>query len=123
MRAGRIGNGGGQQRFADPAGVGVALVLAALRDVPEGRRTARFVCALVLLEPGRPLLACTGTMEGRIGTTERGDGGFGYDSLFLVDDGRTLAELAEDAKNAISHRGRAVAELLAFLRARLTSAS
>jgi len=73
---------------------------------------ARFRCALALIDPflddGAPIVV-EGTCEGSITRTPRGSGGFGYDPLFVVEGGeRTLAELGEDEKNAISHRARAM---------------
>ncbi len=80
-------------------------------------RTARFRCTLVYLEPGGRRIVVDGTCEGRIADAPRGNGGFGYDPLFLVDD-RTMAELSAEEKNSCSHRGRALAELVAALSAR-----
>ena len=92
-------------------------LLAALADVPDERRTARFVCHLALAANGEILLESTGVVEGRIGHEPRGENGFGYDPLFaLPDRGRTTAELASDEKNAISHRGQAVRAFAGKLR-------
>lgn len=114
-----------------------AKLLAALEDVPDERRTARFRCVLALAEPAPPaprifdlmpeqepgiihtgvenLIQVTffeGVVEGTIARAPRGAGGFGYDPLFLVTElGRTMAELSMDEKNRVSHRGRAVAAL------------
>lgn len=85
-------------------------LLAALQGVED--RRARFVCALALVsELGEEVIR--GTVEGQIGHAPRGEGGFGYDPLFLPDEapGRTMAELSPQEKDAISHRGRAVAHL------------
>jgi XTP/dITP diphosphohydrolase len=89
-------------------------LLAALEKVPEAQRTARFVCVMVLADPksGRELLT-RGECEGRILTGERGSGGFGYDPLFLVPElGLSMAEISPAEKNARSHRGKALRELL-----------
>ena len=86
-------------------------LLTELADVPEGERTARFVCELVYVSPDDQEVHVRGTIEGAIGFEEKGDGGFGYDPLFLpacFDDGRTLAEATAEEKNAVSHRGNAV---------------
>ena len=91
--------------------------LTGIRD-----RTAWFYCALVFIErpdDPAPLLA-TGTWRGQIIDQPRGEGGFGYDPHFLVPHlGRTSAELAPSEKNALSHRGQAVASLLKQLRQRI----
>ena len=100
-------------------------LLDALTDIPEGERTARFVSCLVLVGLDRLLpdapdyMVATGTCEGRIAFEPRGDQGFGYDPLFLpkAAPGRTMAELDMDKKNAISHRGHALNNLMEILRA------
>ena len=89
-------------------------LLAALADVPDEQRTARFVCTLVFIDEDGTEEVAYGTIEGRIGREERGEHGFGYDPLFLpdvFDDGRTLAEALPHEKNAVSHRGNALREL------------
>ncbi len=92
-------------------------LLAELADIPDARRSARFVCALAYAEPGAEPRLFRGEVEGRIGRVERGTNGFGYDSLFIVEGGkRTAAELEPNEKNRVSHRGRALAQLLAALR-------
>ena len=69
-------------------------------------RAARFVCQLVLCDAkGRTLAAARGTVEGSIGHESRGDNGFGYDPLFVLPDGRHMAELDAEEKASISHRG------------------
>ena len=103
---------------ADDAANNVKL-LAALSGIPEAQRTARFRCVLVWLSGPRdesPLTA-EGVWEGRILTAPRGLGGFGYDPLFLdPGTGLTAAELTDDAKNARSHRGRALLSLRDLIR-------
>jgi XTP/dITP diphosphohydrolase len=90
-----------------------ALLLRQLQDVPDEKRTARFVCVLALSDPqGRILLTARDTVEGRVIRAARGANGFGYDPLFLIDTmGKTTAELAPDEKHAISHRGKALRHL------------
>lgn len=92
-------------------------VLRLMAEVPAGRRTARFRTAIVLLQSGR-LHRFEGRVEGRILTERHGTGGFGYDSIFqpVEGDGRTFAQMAGNEKNAISHRGRAVAALVQFIK-------
>lgn len=95
-----------------------AKLLAALADVPDSERTARFVCTLVFIDEDGAETVARGTVEGRIGREGRGENGFGYDPLFLPDvfaDGRTLAEAAPEEKNAVSHRGNALRKLRELL--------
>ena len=95
-----------------------ARLLRALESVPDAGRGARYRCAMVYLrwpEDPAPVIA-QAAWEGRIGRDLRGGGGFGYDPLFLVDDGaRTAAELAPGDKNQRSHRGQALRGLVAAL--------
>jgi XTP/dITP diphosphohydrolase len=98
-----------------------AKLLHALEGVPAERRGAFFICVLVLLrhaDDPAPLIA-EGRWHGRVLEAERGDGGFGYDPLFLPD-GQALsaAELDPALKNRLSHRGQALARLHDQLRAR-----
>lgn len=107
-------------RFAGPCATDAennSRLLLALQDVPEGRRTARFRCAIVLIGDDGVETVATGSCEGRIGFDPKGDHGFGYDPLFLPDatPGRTMAELTLAEKNAISHRGAALRDLRAKL--------
>lgn len=84
------------------------LLLDKLADVPAGDRTARFVSAVAVVTPDSREWIVQGTVEGRIGIEPRGANGFGYDPLFIPDNhDRTMAELSDREKNAISHRGRA----------------
>ncbi len=95
-----------------------AKILAELSGVPDGQRTGRFVCTLVFIDEDGSEHVARGTIEGRIGYEERGSEGFGYDPLFLPDEyeGRlTLAEVSQEAKNAISHRGNALRALREML--------
>lgn len=94
-------------------------LLAALHDVAAAQRGARFQCVLVFMRHDRdpsPLI-CQGTWEGSILTAPRGAHGFGYDPLFFVPNlQQSAAELPAEIKNRISHRGQAMAKLLAALR-------
>lgn len=86
-----------------------AKLLAALADVPDGERTARFRSLLAYVDPDGSLITADGTCEGVILREARGDGGFGYDPLFYMPAlGKTLAELSVAEKNAVSHRGQAM---------------
>ncbi len=96
----------------------LAKLLHDLAGVPEGRRSARFrTVALVRYPDGRELVA-TGTVEGHIARVPAGDGGFGYDPVFVPveGDGRTFAEMG-DEKHRFSHRGRALRSMASMLAA------
>ncbi len=88
-----------------------AKLLAALDGLPPERRGARYVCVLALAMPGERLVFARGTCRGRIASTARGGGGFGYDPIFEPASeppgGRTFGLWTPDEKNAISHRARA----------------
>lgn len=89
------------------------LLLQQLADVPDERRGAEFRCAIAFVYDGGELLV-DGVMRGRVIRELRGDGGFGYDVLFVADDtadGRTSAELSVAEKDTISHRGKALREI------------
>ena len=95
------------------------LVLAQVADVPDTRLGAQFVCAAALVVPdGAREWVVTGRVEGRLIRSPRGSGGFGYDPIFLPDGyDQTTAEMTADAKDAISHRGRAFRALTPFITA------
>ncbi|MGI5889174.1 MAG: RdgB/HAM1 family non-canonical purine NTP pyrophosphatase [Oscillospiraceae bacterium] len=87
-------------------------LLGALKDVPWEDRTARFKCAIVFLAPDGTEITARGSVEGRIGFEKRGTGGFGYNPVFCVQPGNfTMAEMSDDRKNSVSHRGRALRRL------------
>ena len=90
-------------------------LLGELRDVPEGKRTARYRAVIAIADAAGAVHLFEGVQEGSIGIEERGGGGFGYDPVFLVADGRTQAELPDAEKDRISHRGQAVRAAVAFL--------
>jgi XTP/dITP diphosphohydrolase len=94
-------------------------LLHAVSDVPVEQRTARYQCALAFMrwasDPS-PLI-CQASWEGRVISAPRGAGGFGYDPIFeLPELGKTAAEISPDTKNRISHRGKALRELVSRLR-------
>jgi len=93
----------------------VRALLAAMKDVPDHQRTAQFHCVLVYLrhaDDPTPVI-CHGRWPGHILAQPRGEGGFGYDPVFLVSEtGTSAAELSREDKSRISHRGRALAQLL-----------
>ncbi len=90
-------------------------LLSLLQEIPEEQRTARFQCLLVYMrhpEDPTPLI-CQGTWEGKIAFNAQGENGFGYDPLFYIPElGCSSAQLDKDDKNRISHRGKAMAQLL-----------
>lgn len=84
-------------------------ILERLAGVPDERRTARFVCAIAAVLPDGRELTTRAAIEGRIAYEEKGTHGFGYDPIFYVPEfGRTTAELTEEEKNQVSHRGKAL---------------
>lgn len=99
-----------------------ALLLAQISDIPDEKRTARFMCAAALVIPGengaREVVE-TGECPGRVLREEKGERGFGYDPLFLPDEQAdpehplTFAQMSEQQKDAISHRGKAMRKLAA----------
>ena len=106
-------------RYSDPGATPArnnARLLERLRGRIRAERAAYFECVFVLADPDRVLLTARGRCDGEILETPRGVGGFGYDPLFFLPAlGRTLAELTTAEKNAVSHRGAALAELVAGL--------
>lgn len=85
------------------------LLLAQLSDVPDEHRGARFVCAVALALPDGTAVVTEGTVEGRLARSPRGEGGFGYDPIFVPQGfDKTTAELTATEKNSISHRSRAI---------------
>ena len=94
------------------------LILAQVADVPDTRLGAQFVCAAALVVPVGRETVVTGRVEGRLIRSPRGSGGFGYDPIFLPDGfDQTTAEMTAEAKDAISHRGRAFRTLAPFITA------
>lgn len=95
-------------------------LLSLMEQIPAENRTARFVCCLCLASPNEVLIETRGTVEGVIATEPAGEGGFGYDPVFFVPQlGKTVAQIGDDEKNAISHRGNAVKEFKPLLKALL----
>ena len=94
-----------------------AKMLAVLQDVPMGQRGARFKTVAMVVWPDGRELSVEGVCEGSIAMSEQGVRGFGYDSIFVPDDGDggTFSQMSEAAKNDISHRGRAFRALVAAL--------
>ncbi|GAB3873584.1 RdgB/HAM1 family non-canonical purine NTP pyrophosphatase [Kibdelosporangium lantanae] len=94
------------------------LVLNQLGDVPDERRGGAFVSAVALVAPGQDDVVVRGVWPGRIARAPRGGNGFGYDPIFVPaeEETRTSAELSNEEKDAISHRGRALNLILPHLR-------
>lgn len=91
-------------------------VLSKLEGVEERKRTARFVCAIAISEPGKNTIVKHGYCEGKILTERRGDNGFGYDPIFQPNgESRSMAELKPEEKAAISHRGQALRKMADWL--------
>jgi len=85
------------------------LILKKMKEVPENKRTARFICSIAIALPdGREFIA-EASCEGLISNEPKGNNGFGYDPIFYVPEfHKTMAELPLDVKNKISHRGKAL---------------
>ncbi len=102
-------------RYADTPQTRIDRVLAEMNNVEN--RSARFKCCMTLLNPsGEVAFSYTGVCEGSIINGQRGVNGFGYDPIFLLEgSNRTMAELSEDEKNNVSHRGKALTQVLKYL--------
>jgi len=86
-------------------------LLSLMKDVPEGKRSARFVCVIAIATPDGTVETVRGECHGTIAFEPRGEHGFGYDPVFYFPElGKTLAELPLDVKNRVSHRGKAARE-------------
>ena len=104
-------------RFAGEAATDEENLAKLLAEAPAGSALA-YVCALAFVGPDGTEHVVEGRCTGTLAAEPRGGGGFGYDPAFIPDDldgGRTMAELSQDEKDAISHRGRAARELIAWL--------
>lgn len=105
-------------RYADSPKGRIEKLINELKDVQAEKRGAKFVCAMTLLDKnGEILLSTRGECFGKIGFEPKGQNGFGYDPIFIVDDGNlTMAELPEDEKNKISHRALALKKVTTYLK-------
>lgn len=91
-----------------------------LNGVEDEKRTARFVCAIAAAMPNGEVITTHGVIEGRIGYEPKGSNGFGYDPIFYVPEyGCSSAQLSEEEKNAISHRGKALEAMKEELKKRI----
>lgn len=92
-------------------------ILEKMKDVPEEKRGARYVCAIAAITGNGREYCLTETLEGQVAFVEKGQGGFGYDPIiWLPEQGRTVAELLPEEKNALSHRGKALRKMEQLLR-------
>lgn len=104
-----------------PFGVKSRNLIERLEGVPDEKRTARFVCAIAAVMPEGEVVTTHGVIEGRIDYEEKGDNGFGYDPIFYVPEyACTAAQLTDEQKNSISHRGQALEAMKEELRKRIT---
>lgn len=92
-----------------------AQLLSNMASFQAGFRDCRFVCVIALAIPGRQTMTVRAACEGTVGLQEVGSNGFGYDSLFVLPDGRTMAQLDAIEKNSISHRGQAMRLMVPML--------
>jgi XTP/dITP diphosphohydrolase len=91
----------------------MAHILELMKDVPDEERAARFVCVAACVLPDGEVITTSATLEGRIAYEPAGDGGFGYDPIFYIPEyGLTAARLSVGEKNKISHRGKAMGEMV-----------
>ena len=109
-------------RYAETPQKRIDKLLEALQGTQT--RTAKFVCAMTLTnENGEVLFQCVGECKGEIATVQSGENGFGYDPIFIVEGkGVTMADLPEDEKNKISHRAKALEQIIAWLNTRCKNA-
>jgi XTP/dITP diphosphohydrolase len=116
VRSARYAADAGFARDGSPDANNNLWLLQQLAGVDDNKRGGRYRCALSTAQDGVPLFGKEGTVEGRILTAPRGGGGFGYDPLFYLPGlDRTMAELDDQARWALSHRGQAFRALLPLL--------
>jgi XTP/dITP diphosphohydrolase len=96
-------------------------LLEEMEGIPLAERNARFRCVMALATPSQMLGTASGVCQGRIALAPAGDGGFGYDPVFLIPGkGKTMAQLPAEEKHRISHRGRAFAAVTPLIRQALS---
>ena len=104
-----------------PFGVKSRNLIERLEGVPDEKRTARFVCAIAAVWPEGEVNVTRGVVEGRIDYAQKGNNGFGYDPIFYVPEYEcTMAQLTDEQKNLISHRGKALEAMKVELGKRIT---
>lgn len=111
-------------RYADTPAGRIERVLSELKEIPQKERSAHFACVTAFCTPKGEVITASGRVDGRITAQVHGEGGFGYDPIFALTEGslagQTLAEIPSDAKNELSHRGRALRILVEKLKANAT---
>ena len=106
-------------RYAPSAQERIEKLLNALKNAQDNERGAKFVCSLVLIDKtGKTLNKTFGVCKGKIAKEQYGKGGFGYDPIFIVENKNnlTMAQLNDEEKNKISHRGRALMDMLVWIK-------
>ena len=88
-----------------------SLVLEKMKDVPDEKRTARFVCTIHFIKENGEEIAVSGKVDGKIGYEPLGENGFGYDPIFMYGD-KSFAQVSADIKNSVSHRANALKMLI-----------
>jgi XTP/dITP diphosphohydrolase len=91
-------------------------LLIEMQNIPQNKRNAKFVCTIALSFKGKTIATFTGFCKGEIAFDLKGENGFGYDPLFLLPNGKRMAELNADEKNKISHRKKALEQLKTYLK-------
>lgn len=102
-------------RFASTATERISKLLRSMVDIPMEQRTAHFVAVVALVVPGGVTVYAEGRVDGWISFEPRGAHGFGYDPIFVLPSGQTMAEIPPSAKNSLSHRARALSKLVPIL--------
>jgi len=104
-------------RFAKTQEEKISKMLSLLKDVPEEKRTAFFICSMVIVNPkGETLFSSVGKINGKIDTKPAGVNGFGYDPIFFIPEmNKTMAEMTEKEKNTVSHRALALNKVLDYI--------
>ena len=104
-------------RFAKTQEEKISKMLSLLKNVPKEKRSAFFICSMVIVNPkGETLFSSVGKINGMIDTKPAGVNGFGYDPIFFIpSENKTMAELTEKEKNTISHRALALKDVLNYI--------
>lgn len=98
-------------RFAGPDATDedrINKILELMTNIPDEKRSARFRCSICYIDENGKENLFDGTVEGKIGYEPKGNDGFGYDPIFVLESGKTFAQISQEDKNKISHRGKAI---------------